>query len=405
MANPATCTSTLRLTYNPTAPTSTALIPITASSTAQRTNDVGLPLALMGPKLPTSSPLTLDEILDNALDQFDRDNPLPLFHRISDAAINILSYLKLQDIHSTIVNHPTAKNFLGPQGIILAAFREQLETTNSLNHPLTHRNHHLFRCFGSKQFLTKIRHLDLSFSELNDTQLQEIINEYPKLESLNLGKLIPSSKITDVALDGLQKLSDLRYISLSGWEKITNNGLRQLKKCQSLKHLDLSGCRITQFSHLIGLPLKILNLSDNRLFPPDALKVLEHFPKLKSLDLGRCYQITDDSLRVLPALPLQHLGLAGCFNITDAGLANLATLPLHDLGLSGSRISYRGIANLPTSLQTLFLGRWIQIPAHALAHLGFSSTDVPGYYERFAQPSRRAPDIEAAHSIDADALD
>ncbi len=141
----------------------------TETSTTTRTATVVAGICLRPPTRPSVPEPTLDEILDSALEELDRENPeavnastreltpasstsmmsveltrLPprpcvkLFEQLPvEAKVNILSYLRLRDMFASIVNSNTRTIFAGPTGIP-SAFKEQLEFRKSQSHPLTH---------------------------------------------------------------------------------------------------------------------------------------------------------------------------------------------------------------------------------------------------------------------------
>ena len=104
------------------------------------------------------------------------------------------------------------------------------------------------------------------------------------------------------------------------------------------------------------------------------LAKLAEFPRLQSLNLAWCRQITDAGLAHLAELTeLQTLNLTGCEEITDAGLSHLAWLEnLQTLNLTAcDRITDAGLVCLAklTNLRTLNLSKCDEITDAGLAHL------------------------------------
>ena len=341
----------------------------TTSSTTRRTSEVAANISLQGPVLVTPLQLTIDEIFDRALDDFDRDDSPPtrlspttlpstvsppvlpdllllqmrlchqiselrsylhansvaanysppnsippttltsavvppvlpirmlpysrrinpcqqlslpphLLHQISDAALRVFSYLTLRDMCIAVVNRNTARIFGEPNGINPAAFREQLEANNSAKKPLTYQQYQTSaRLGGPRPSPQHIRHLDVNHSEITDEILQNLIQQFPHLETLNLQGC---KNITDIGLMSLAGLSNLQVLNLSGC-KITNESLAYLARLNKLHTLDIwnstpfytEDCLVR---HLSNLPLQTLKATNSISDASLALLRLQRVP-------------------------------------------------------------------------------------------------------------------------------
>ena len=108
------------------------------------------------------------------------------------------------------------------------------------------------------------------------------------------------------------------------------------KMCQFVRapSLNMYGCKkVTNFAHIKLLPIRTLSLSECGV--TDAcLAHLQHLHHLRTLNLARCVQITDQGLAHLEQLPLTGLNLRECRKLTAAGLIHLRQMPLKKLQLT-----------------------------------------------------------------------
>lgn len=197
------------------------------------------------------------------------------------------------------------------------------------------------------QGLTKLRDLDISFTEITDAGLVHLKNS--SLQRLNLSL----DAITDSGLVSLETLDDLISLDLSS-TKVTNKGLRYLKNLPELRELDLSWLRIDDagIAYLKDLTeMRKLNLSRTEV--TDAgLAYLQGMAKMRDLDLASS-AITDTSLANLQKMTdLRSLNL-GLTGITDDGLVylskltNLRKLNIGETFVTGSGLArLRGLSNL-----------------------------------------------------------
>jgi len=153
--------------------------------------------------------------------------------------------------------------------------------------------------------------------------------------------------LTDEGLAGIEGLSNLRVLQLSG-NAITDSGLQRIAALMQLVRLKLAHTYVTDqglarlkpLSGLAELDLFDTEISDG------GLKELGALRRLRDLDLGMT-QITDAGLKHLGRLSgLCRLNLEST-SITDAGLHHLAAIEtLEDLDLSSTAITDAGLKEL-----------------------------------------------------------
>jgi internalin A len=169
-----------------------------------------------------------------------------------------------------------------------------------------------------------------------------------------------SPALTDEGLMGLEGLSNLKTLQLSG-NAITDAGLTRIAPLTQLVRLKLAHTYVTDRGLATLKPLS--RLADLDLFDTEisdaGLKELGDFGGLQALDLGMT-QITDAGLKYLARLrELRRLNLEGN-SITDAGLRQLvAVQSLEDLDLAGTAITNAGLKELQSlkNLRRLVLKR------------------------------------------------
>lgn len=168
-------------------------------------------------------------------------------------------------------------------------------------------------------------------------------------------------KLSNIALEYLiNSFPNLQEINLSNQAYITPNSVTKLYKLKSLESLDLGTLRTLPVKLILKLStlpkLKSLNL---RLCPQLTdefiVDLIKNCPQLAELDIRLCPGITDKSLQALAGLAhLELLKLGQFGGITDEGVCALAaskTLAFLDLDMC-VKLTGASIAAL-SSLQTL----------------------------------------------------
>lgn len=193
---------------------------------------------------------------------------------------------------------------------------------------------HLVKCYSlsAEAFanflpLSSLISVNLSFSSVNDDNLQSIVTCWPSLQSL---KLHYCQHITDIGIRKLSQHRSLTALDCSMCRKITDSGCYSIGQINNLRSLNLSGCYITD----VGI---------------DYLKELP----LRKLVLKECYNLTDVALHSLVDMKLQHLVISYT-SITDASAP-------YFLRMSTLRyLSVRGCSHLTdVTLTTLLPMNWL----------------------------------------------
>ncbi len=226
----------------------------------------------------------------------------------------------------------------------------------------------------------------------NDDALA-IAPHFQKLERL----VLSGPQASDHALSHLERMKNLRELTLLDATEVTDVGIRCLIGCSSLRRLHVTNSGIgneslqilSQLSELKELFLKNNALTD------DGLSHLAQMRQLEQLHIGgrRC-KVTDAGIRHIASLPLTELGLQNC-QITDAGVAQIARLskleglwhqgapvtdsgvaylvglPLKRLGLTNTEITDAGAVHMARieSLERLWVG-WTELTEGSLRELG-----------------------------------
>jgi len=89
--------------------------------------------------------------------------------------------------------------------------------------------------------------LDLSNTDINDSELEKLIQRNPHLKIIDLSGC---KNLTGFGLAPLQRLTKLKSLNLSDCTKMTDAGLRYLKNIPTLETLDLRGCKMITESGL-----------------------------------------------------------------------------------------------------------------------------------------------------------
>lgn len=218
--------------------------------------------------------------------------------------------------------------------------------------------------------LSKVPQLSKGFQRLSqDPSIQALIVEryVSRLSAQQLITLSQScgSYVTKLDLSHLQGLTDTQLASL-------------IQACPNLQTLNLTRCYQITDQGLASLSqlkqLQTLHLEECIVITDERLASLAQLKQLRTLNLTECDQITDEGLASLGQLRnLQRLNLKGCRKITDEGLASLTQLPqLQILNLTGChKITDKGLVSLTQlkQLQTLDLSNCDKITNQGLTLL------------------------------------
>jgi len=192
--------------------------------------------------------------------------------------------------------------------------------------------------------------VDLAGAWITDADLRRL-DSLPHLRKLSLAR----TKITDVGMEHLARLTRVSDLNLYYAEYITEDGIAHLKGWTALERLNLRGTKVTSkvFPVLARLPsLKSLDLAYTQI-DDDGFEELSALPMLEELAIGG-NRLTGSCLPLLkPVATLRRLDVGGMQRVdsglwglalTDYNLARLAELTqLRSLNLSRANLSDRGI--------------------------------------------------------------
>lgn len=190
---------------------------------------------------------------------------------------------------------------------------------------------------------------DFTDTWITDADLRRVAT-YRELTKLTLAH----TKITDLGLEHLRKLENVRELDCYYCEYVTEDGLAHLRGWKKLEKLNLRGSHVTSkvFEHLAQLTaLRELDISNTQVYD-EGFEQLTTLPNLEKLAIGGNL-LTGSALSLLEHAPaLTHLDVGGIQRV-DSGLwglalttENLARLGrltrLRWLSLAGATLSDRG---------------------------------------------------------------
>lgn len=204
-------------------------------------------------------------------------------------------------------------------------------------------------------------------------QICAMLSEYgPFVTNINLSgcfnKHGTSNPVTEVGLHAVfQFLNNVTVLNLSTNNTLTDTALAViLKNLPKLQSLDLEWCcnlSTNGFSSLSSLTnLTSLNLNYCTNFQDSCFDSVIRLPQLRTLNLSRCSQLTDRgvSMAARHLTSMQHLTLDNCKNLSDRSLVSWVkhATKLRELNLINCRITNIGlqiIGKFSTKLRCLSL--------------------------------------------------
>jgi Leucine-rich repeat (LRR) protein len=174
------------------------------------------------------------------------------------------------------------------------------------------------------------------------TWLTDLIGE-DFARSVVIVNFAEGSDPTDEDLSVVERLTDLKQLSLFNRKRISDDGLAHVRRLSNLEVLALNGTNIrgeglqhiANLRNLTGLTL------DNTPLGDEGLEYIGQLPKLEWLHLSNT-RITDDGLRHIALLgDLEDLQIRGT-SITDAGIKHLARMTSLKRVLLGDNVSKEG---------------------------------------------------------------
>lgn len=160
-----------------------------------------------------------------------------------------------------------------------------------------------------------------------DGECFRFLEKMPQLRSLSLGYC---KKVTDDDLRFLAGLTELRVLNLNDLSKISDEGLSHLAGLENLEELYLAGSAVSEkgFRKLAALRhLKAISVSTCKQIDDATIAFLcQTFP-LEKLFFGNCTQVTDAAFEAISACStLRSLHFSGCHRLTDEAIVQVATL-------------------------------------------------------------------------------
>ena len=192
--------------------------------------------------------------------------------------------------------------------------------------------------------------VNLTSTWITDADLG-LVASLPSLERIDLSH----TKISDVGLEHLKPLTNVRELNLHYAEYVTDSGIAHIKGWKNLERLSLRGTKVTSrvFDHIGALTsLRWLDISNTEV-TDSGFEELAELTRLETLAIGgnRILGPALDLLRLIRSL--RHLDVSGIQRVdsglwgialNDANMERLARLTqLASLNLAGANLSDRGL--------------------------------------------------------------
>lgn len=174
--------------------------------------------------------------------------------------------------------------------------------------------------------LNALRHVSfVKCRNLRDVALQQIGQQTIMLQKVEIEEC---EHITDVGIQALSSLVNLKELHLRKCPRLTDEAFDQLNSLVNLQVVHLSYCKISKgiFSLFLArvreLTLTHITVSDTMI-----KKIVEKAPLLNKLEIDMAYRLVGKSLSVLGNLPdLRHLSIKKCSSITEEVFKGIARI-------------------------------------------------------------------------------
>ncbi|MFA7336332.1 MAG: hypothetical protein WC028_06070 [Candidatus Obscuribacterales bacterium] len=154
--------------------------------------------------------------------------------------------------------------------------------------------------------------------------------------------------LCDKAMKYVACLTGLKQLNLDRSE-VTDEGLSQAKTLVNLESMTLFSTLVKgkAFKDLTGLKkLHTINIPLNEL-TPETYELFKAYPKLTSLDVGRCHPSEQAIKSIAKCINLTDLDISGNQSVNDRNIKYLTALKqLKTLKLFGTNVSLDGLAQL-----------------------------------------------------------
>ena len=171
-----------------------------------------------------------------------------------------------------------------------------------------------------------IETLDLSYaSKISDIGLQHL----QRLQNLKVLKLHYCHGIRDHGLDYIAQCRNLTHLDI-GLTRLSSKGFEKLHRLQNLYHLDIRGCVLG--STVLGLAslckirsLKSLSLSGNHGVDDGCLQAISFHSGLRTIHMRQCRKVSDYGILALARMnSLERLDITGCERVTKRSIQKLS---------------------------------------------------------------------------------
>lgn len=171
-----------------------------------------------------------------------------------------------------------------------------------------------------------IETLDLSYaSKISDIGLQHL----QRLKNLKVLKLHYCHGIRDHGLEYVAQCHNLTHLDI-GLTRLSSKGFEKLHGLQNLYHLDIRGCVLG--STVLGLAslckirsLKSLSLSGNHGVDDGCLQAISFHNGLRTIHMRQCRKVSDYGILALARMnSLERLDITGCSRVTQRSIQKLS---------------------------------------------------------------------------------
>lgn len=168
--------------------------------------------------------------------------------------------------------------------------------------------------------------LDLSYaSKISDVGLQHL----RRLLNLKVLKLHYCHGIRDRGLEYIVQCDKLTHLDV-GLTRLSSHGFAKLHSLRHLCHLDMRGCVFG--STVLGLAslckirsLKSLSLSGNHGVDDGCLQAISFHPGLRTLQMRQCRKVSDHGILALCRMKcLERVDITGCSRVTSCAIDKLS---------------------------------------------------------------------------------
>lgn len=211
--------------------------------------------------------------------------------------------------------------------------------------------------------------LSLKYWKIKENYITNLFKNCSAIEELNIDE-------SEALSEDLKEMRGLKVLSMQKVDELKEEDVRAfLKNNPEIRELDLARCKVNKGIAMLiaqmGPNLQKLSLDDGT-FDDEALKAIaEHCPRLVSLSIRNCDNLTNNGVNALQTLPLLVLSVDRCRNLSGDLIAKLPA-SLEELNLAGVKVRdehlREGLGGLP-HLRTLGLSNCREVTGTGLVSL------------------------------------